>query len=201
MMNKKIKTWFPKTIFEAQSVLTDAEKRDFDYFLQNSVFSKKDNTRRNRMLNVDSSHTVNNFVNAPEVSIFKSKILSLVKEYAQEIGYSQNQTDRLGFLNMWANVSAMGDYNFPHNHSGSQFSGVYYLSSTPTCDITFYDTLEKTLEEPEIYNNLSYRYVRYECVENSVLIFQSDLVHGNEYQQEGRKIAVSFNTGFFYENR
>jgi len=145
------------------------------------------------MLNVDSTHSTNNFVFNKEFDYLRKNIFEAVKSYAQALGYTEDQRNRLKFIHMWANESSKGDFNFPHNHAGSLFSGAFYVKAPTDSKITFYDNFNDMTVEPDEPTHLSHSYTRYNCVENSLLIFKSDLLHGNEKQEDGTKIVISFN--------
>jgi len=190
MINTEIQTWFPKSVFQAENVLTNNQLKNLYNFL--TPFFEKQSLRTG-MLNVDSTHSMCNLNNYAEIQELKKEILFAVSNFALAMGYSEKQISTLSFINIWANRSYQGDFNFPHVHSGSQFSGVFYVCVPNNSTITFYNDMTRTLIEPENYNELSFNYVRYKCVKNSILVFQSNFLHGNEFQDEGEKIAVSFN--------
>lgn len=190
MDNTEIKKWFPKSIFQGENVLTMPQLQDLNRFLTPFLDNR---SLRTGMLNVESLHSTINLVNYIEMNVLKKNIMFGVSSFAEALGYSEKQISTMDFINIWANRSYQGDFNFPHVHSGSQFSGVFYVCAPDNSTITFYNDITKNLKEPECYNELSFNYVRYSCITNSILIFQSDFLHGNEFQQGGEKIAVSFN--------
>ena len=190
MKDAALKTWFPKSIFEVSNLLEESEFINVKHNIEHQL---KNQTHRTGMLNVDSTHSTSNFVFEKEFDLLRQKLFEAVRAYAEILGYSEDQRNRLKFIHMWANESFKGDFNFPHNHGGSLFSGAFYLMSPKGSKITFYDDMNDMTVEPDIRNELNYSYTRYECKENCLLIFKSNLMHGNECQTDGRKIVLSFN--------
>jgi hypothetical protein len=96
---------------------------------------------------------------------------------------------------MWINVSNEGDFNFPHVHGDSLISGAFYVLSTTGSTIRFFNDITNTMPKPKKPNELSFDYSDFECVENRLILFRSDFLHGNARQPAGEKIVVSFNIG------
>lgn len=190
MKDAVLKTWFAKSIFEVGNFLPTEE---FNKVASAVQVELQKGSNRTGMLNVDSTHSTNNFVFNKEFDYLRKNVFEAVKSYAQALGYTKDQRDRLKFIHMWANESSKGDFNFPHNHGGSLFSGAFYIKAPTDSKITFYDNFNDMTVEPDEPNHLSHSYTRYNCVENSLLIFKSDLLHGNEKQEDGTKIVISFN--------
>jgi uncharacterized protein (TIGR02466 family) len=186
----EIKTWFPKSVFSVTNFLSSKE---LECLIKQTETQLALGTQKTTMLQVNSTHETNNFSKLTEFSFFKEKILEAVNAFAEALGYTEQQRKTMKFINMWANESHEGDFNFPHVHSGSQFSGAFYLMAPTDAKITFFNDITNTLVEPINYNELSYNWVKYDCIPNSLLLFKSDFLHGNEYQPPGRKIVISFN--------
>ena len=60
--------------------------------------------------------------------------------------------------NMWININGFKDYNKPHSHPNSLFSGVYYVKTPDKCgNITFenpsYDVMQHTYHATSFYEN------------------------------------------------
>jgi uncharacterized protein (TIGR02466 family) len=102
----------------------------------------------------------------------------------------------LKISNMWANKSNTGDFVFPHIHTNSNFSGVFYIEAPEDSTITFYDNIYNMSPESKYLNVFNGKYTQYPCTVNSMLLFKSDLLHGNEKQPAGNKLAISFNIVF-----
>ena len=53
-------------------------------------------------------------------------ILSETSKFSSTYNFSRNN---FYIKNMWVNINGYKDYNIPHTHPGSQFSGVYYVDT------------------------------------------------------------------------
>jgi uncharacterized protein (TIGR02466 family) len=189
-----LQMWFPKMIFQADNVL------NLDYLSHLKIVTEKiidQQGLRTGALNVESTHQTDNLIHYPEFKILIDEIIERVKAFGESMGFcSSSQMKNLKIANMWANRSAVGDFNFPHVHPHSVFSGVFYIEAPTDSTITFYDNVYNMGPDPKEFNTFSYRHTRYLCAKNSLLLFKSDLLHGNEKQPAGNKIAISFNIVF-----
>ena len=52
------------------------------------------------------------------------------------------------------------------------------------------------MPNPQQYNSLNYKYCEYDCIQNRLLMFKSDFMHGTEAQVTDEKIVISFNIKF-----
>jgi uncharacterized protein (TIGR02466 family) len=99
---------------------------------------------------------------------------------------------------MWSNVSGKGGYNFPHTHPGSILSGAYYINTIPENKLVFFDDYIN-VEMPTNVDTSTYDHIAYDCIPGRLVMFRSDLAHGNPPQQDdGEKIVISFNIGRGY---
>jgi hypothetical protein len=189
-----IRAVFPKTIFCENNVLSS------DYILSLKTLSEKlvrENSTKDTALNVLSTHKTNNLVNYDEYGVLSDKIISKAKGYAEAIGYcSKTQLQNLKIVNMWVNQSNGGDFVFPHVHTNSDLTGVFYIDAPTNAIITFYDNIYNMSKDVVTVNMFSSRYFQHPCTPNSLLLFKSDLLHGNEKQPTGSKLAISFNIVF-----
>ena len=186
-----LEAWFPKTIFRSENILSTEYLETIKTFTENLI---KENSLRTNSLSVDSTHKTNNLIAYKEYDSLIQAILERITAYAESLGFcSKSQMSHLRITNMWANKSYGGDFNFPHVHPNSIFSGVFYVDAPPHAIITFYDNVYDMSIDPKEANMFSYRHTRYPCTPNSMLIFKSDFLHGNERQVPGSKIAISFN--------
>jgi uncharacterized protein (TIGR02466 family) len=182
-------TLFPKVVYCRNEFCID----QIDH-LYSSIDNLNAPTVKDTKLSVNSSHqTVNQLHSKEEFSLFASQVMTACKEFASLLGYTQGQTDRLKFLQMWFNKSDKGDYNFPHIHNGCVFSGAYYVKTVPENVILFQDLADNIIE-PNDPNPLSYRSRWVNCVPGLLLLFKSDTIHSTPRQEtEGEKVVISFN--------
>jgi uncharacterized protein (TIGR02466 family) len=189
-----LQLWFPKTIFQAVQVLEPAYLARLHSVTENIIAQKG---IRTTALNVDSTHQTDNLALYPEYKILIDEILERIRAFGEALGFcSKTQMGHLRIANMWANKSNSGDFTFPHVHPNSIFSGVFYLEAPVNSTITFYNNSYDMGIDPKEFNTFSHRHTKYVCTTNSLLIFKSDMMHGNEKQPPGNKIAISFNIVF-----
>lgn len=186
--------WFPKLIFRSENILSE------NYISLIQPLTRKilnNQSKKDTALNVDSTHLTDNLIAYREFNILIDEILSRVRGFAESLGYcSKTQMQNLHIANMWANSSSEGDFVFPHVHTNSDFSGVYYLEAPTNSTITFYDNIYNMSKETKNYTPLSAKYVQYPCTRNSMLLFRSNMLHGNERQPYGDKLVIAFNVSF-----
>jgi uncharacterized protein (TIGR02466 family) len=187
----KINVWFPRSVYVADNVLVD-ELEDLKDVCKNTLSSL--GFLKNNMLSVDSTHkTKNDLYNDQRFKNLKDKILEHSALYLSELGYNEECVKKLQFTDMWCNISKKDDFIFPHVHSNSLLSGVFYIKSSQPNKIRFFKDPTNMLLKPTEYNIFNYEYCDYDCVPGRLLLFLSDFLHGNERQESEEKIAVSFN--------
>lgn len=189
-----IQALFPKTIFRDESILSQEYLQEVKRL---SIQLVNENSSSNTALNVSSTHKTNNLINYSEYSTLINEIIRRARGYAEALGYSsQTQLQNLKVANMWANQSNAGDFIFPHVHTNSDLTGVFYIDAPQESIITFYDNIYDTSKDPSVVNMFSSRYIQVPCIPNSMILFKSNLLHGNEKQPMGDKLAISFNIVF-----
>lgn len=187
-----IHTWFPKTIFVRENVLT--ERLDFyKNFIESTLANH--GSDKHGIHYVESSHaSFSSFHTLPEMEDLVREICISSQEYLQAIGYNTTTISNLRIKNMWANISRKGDYLYPHIHGESLLSGAFYVCCGDEDKIKFFNDLSETfLKPPDIPNEYSYQYCEYPCTPGNLLIFKSNFMHGTEYQRGNKKIVISFN--------
>jgi uncharacterized protein (TIGR02466 family) len=70
------------------------------------------------------------------------KLVNILQKSIDIISTEIDPTMKLSIGNVWINVNKLGDYNIPHYHPGSAFSGVLYIQCSTGSNIQFkHDTL------------------------------------------------------------
>lgn len=187
-----IETWFPKTIYREESLLTD-KLSYYEKFIEKKL--SEYGTERHGIHNVDSSHaSFSQFHTLPEMEDIVKVICFHTKNYLNTIGYSDKTISNLRLMNMWVNISKKGDYLYPHIHGESLISGAFYITCSKGDKIKFFNDISDTfLKPPDIPNQYSYQYCEYDCTPGTLLLFKSNFMHGTEAQKSDKKIVVSFN--------
>lgn len=99
--------------------------------------------------------------------------------------------------NIWYNAYGKNQFQEPHTHRGSVFSGCYYLKFNKNIhhQTTFYNP-NFNLDYSKLENN-SYFCFSPDCDEDDVIIFPSFLKHGtkgiSDLNTEDIRITISFN--------
>lgn len=191
MNQNNIITFFPKAVYLEDNVCIDTLSE-----IESSIRNISDNTARNSVLNVDSSHrTIRTIHERPEFYSFTKEIKRRVKKFMICYGYDPEMTRDLEIRNMWFNISGKGDFLFPHTHPGSLISGAFYVKTTIENHILFYEHHKNSYIEPTKITPLSESVKNIACVPGRLLLFHSDMEHGTPIQREdGEKIVISFNT-------
>jgi uncharacterized protein (TIGR02466 family) len=113
-------------------------------------------------------------------------------------GYNINDDTKLS-IDMWCNVCEKESFLFPHTHSGSMLSGVFYVKTSQEDSVIFYNTqkLISNIYKANSPTRISCSQTTYKCFPGTLLIWNSDLLHGNPRRgSEEEKIAISFNISF-----
>jgi uncharacterized protein (TIGR02466 family) len=184
-----IDSWFPKTIYYVDNILDNTQNlyEDAISFLNEKGYKRFDD------FYVDSTHSITDKLY--EYKSFKGlkDIIDIhVENYKTELGL----TVKSKINNMWINKSGKGDYNFPHSHAGSLISGVFYIKSTTDNRIIFYNDEFLSGNNVVSSNQTSYSHTMcyYSCVEGRLMLWRSNLIHGNPIQKNNsEKIITSFN--------
>ena len=184
-----IVSMFPRTVYYTKDVVP----ADVVEVLADALSNANIETIKDTRLSVNSSHrTLNELHKIIEFKGIADAIMVHCKEYAKLLGYSDQQLDGLYMPNMWFNRSDKGDFNFPHNHPGSVFSGAFYLKTTSENKIFFHNFDNRII--PDNTNDYQNAESWLQCTAGHLIIFQSDLIHSNPRQEDdGEKIVISFN--------
>ena len=105
------------------------------------------------------------------------------------------------YIDMWFNINGNKDYNIPHNHPESIFSGVYYVKTLPDCgnivfehpalDVIAYAHFNLKFNE---WNSRNTHTWWHPAQENMMYIFPSWLKHCVEPNlSPENRISISFN--------
>lgn len=128
------------------------------------------------------------------------KLGNALLQLAAEMSYDQiSETypdcliDVSFFGGSWANISRNGDYNKPHNHPGTVWSGVFYVS-LGNRDKQPADNGWIEFMDPRPGNIYASK-VRIAPQEGQALLFPSWLYHYvNPFRGTGERISIAFNT-------
>lgn len=165
------------------------------------IFSRKEVEEysfKNNILHVDSTHQAFKQLNSYPFADLKEyiKYYSLIMFNAQ--GYDIKDDTKFS-IDMWCNLCKNGSFLFPHTHPGSMLSGVFYVKTCQEDSIIFYNTqkLISNIYKAPRPTRISCSQTTYKCFPGTLLIWNSDLLHGNPRRDSTEeKIAISFNISF-----
>jgi len=105
--------------------------------------------------------------------------------------------------NAWVNVNKRGDYNIPHVHPRTCFSGVFYVKTPKDCGDLYLRNPSSSLEHviPQVcieqYNMFTATSVRILPEARKLVIFPSWILHYvTANQADSDRISMAFNTIF-----
>ena len=138
--------------------------------------------------------------------IYDEKICeTLLGESAKAISKNYNVKTSYGLKNLWINKNLKNNYNTPHTHPKSQFSGIYYVDVKENGgDLVFFrnDISNSMLNLNNIITSSDFHNVY--CIKplkHQLILFSSNLQHMvTPHSDEGARISVSFNIGLFTNN-
>tara|TARA_R110000822_G_scaffold304049_1_gene429036 strand:+ start:153 stop:761 length:609 start_codon:yes stop_codon:yes gene_type:complete len=189
----EIHTFCPKSIYYNEKY----DVKNIEKYRSNIInISKNKKLYRGQLINIDTSHNTDYYLNKD--LIFKDLLASILKEcvvYLKRLEYDQDFLDKLFIESAWFNLGKKGDSLIKHIHPGSFLSGAYYVSCDKEDKIIFYGDDDMILP-PNIFNELSSKYITYQCIPGSLLLFKSNLNHGTNPQKSNEKITISFNINY-----
>jgi len=111
---------FPTTIYAKDLQLNND-------IIADHIVEWSKNDRGVNKTNVNGWHSTTDMHKKPEYKLLIDELYKMQHEI-----YKEELLDSEPFLgNMWANINYEGEYNMPHVHANSLFSGVYYVKSNP----------------------------------------------------------------------
>ena len=127
------------------------------------------------------------------IDSIEEKILEYLKECPEHLQINGKYI----IHQIWYNIYENNYFQETHNHEGALFSGCYYLkfNKEKHHQTTFYNP-NYTLDHSKIKNN-RYFCFDFDCDEDDIIIFPSNLKHGTqglkEKNCEETRITISFN--------
>ena len=194
MIEHKIVELFPKPILVADNICLD--KLDQFEFIIHDIMNQR-GTAVTDFQHVKSTHaTMCDLFNIVQFQPLVKEIQNFSYIFLENLGYSAQSIDAMRLKQMWANSSNQNDYLFPHIHSNSVVSGAFYVKSSDTDCIQFYNDITDTTLVPENSTAVNQRSVDYPCKPGRLILFKSNLLHGTTVKKDmTEKIVMSFNIG------
>ena len=178
-------------IFQDSILYRSVIDKDLDQTIKNVLQDEMQNKKGNILSNKGGYQTQN---------IKNDKICNtLLIKSSELITESYNLSNvKISILNLWINQNNKGNYNKPHTHPGSIFSGVYYVQiSEKDGDLIFYRG-DRSNQMPNIINferDIDFKEEYHiQPLKNQLIIFPSYLLHMvTPHFEDISRISVSFN--------
>lgn len=150
--------------------------------------------QRNNMGNTTSVD--NKILNNKELSTFKKALELKLSMYFNEV-YNPKYEVNLRITQSWVNYTKQGQYHHKHRHPNSFVSGVYYIETSDTDKIYFYnkEPANNIKMPPVMWNTWNSESWWFEATKGDLFLFPSTLEHMVEtVNAENTRISLSFNT-------
>tara|TARA_R100001591_G_C4349038_1_gene182634 strand:+ start:791 stop:1453 length:663 start_codon:yes stop_codon:yes gene_type:complete len=133
-------------------------------------------------------------LDSKELKNLKNNILLEVKNYFKEIVDTRNKIKP--YINQsWLNFTVKGTRHVSHHHENSYLSGVLYLETDETDQITFSKSnyLQMNIESKN-YNPFNSQSWSLPVIKNQIIIFPSSLLHSVDVKKGDKdRISLAFN--------
>ncbi len=133
-------------------------------------------------------------------NIFQEKINNfLLNKSAELLVQNYNLKNvKINLLNLWINHNLKGDYNSPHIHQTSNFSGIYYVEVSKEGGNLIFFRGDRSNQMLDIQSFLKDKDFQEEFhikpVKNQLIIFPSHLIHMVTPHLDNKpRVSVSFN--------
>ena len=158
---------------------------------------------------LNSSEMKNNTMHYSNVGGFQTDTINnekinfcILKKSAEEIvrNYKLNEKTKIELRNLWINKNYKNNYNNPHLHPDSNFSGIYYLQTVENGgELIFYKNDKSTIFTGNLkyIEDIDFRHAYViKPKRNMFIIFPSNIEHmvTPNYEEKPR-ISISFNIG------
>jgi uncharacterized protein (TIGR02466 family) len=197
---KKTRSWFPTLIY---SELLDNFLLNNSYLVDKAYFLRDRQNKVKTYWNCKTFNTLGNYDFKLDNDDIVNELVKLVKDktliFSKKFGVDENLS--LVCDDLWFNISSPGDYQEFHNHAGSHFSLVYYISVFPDSgDIVFanhYSLVDMFPLPVKDYTYASFNSCFYTPKNGMLLIFRSNLPHMvKQNLSEFDRISISMNFKF-----
>ena len=187
----KLDILFPKHVYRIEDLFLD-QLADFETTCRDIITTS--GTIREGEWQVETTNQKNNQVlNDPRLVNLRSTILEYARKFMREMQYDEEYIVNADFVDSFTNLSFKGDHLYPHTHGLCLVAGVFYIRAPKGAEVLFYDDIPKIERNyKSACPSTSHEGKAYECVPGTLLLFKSDLTHGNKSQPEGDKIVISF---------
>ena len=188
----KIEYFFPTLIYIKK--LPNAEK--LNQYLEPRIIKWSQQNKGVAKTNAGGWHSETNMNKKEEYNPLTKELFNM----QEEIYKKENLSRKPVMGNMWANINGPGNYNRPHVHPNSLFSGVYWIKTPENSgNLMLYDPRPGTHMSmpnrtdgklpPELW-----REVQYSPKAGTCIMFPSWLWHEvKPNQSSDTRISVSFN--------
>lgn len=188
----KLDLWFPTAIYTSTNLLDD---KSYTKSLIDRCYNIQDQYSDSKTELLASTYNTMNNHNILTDVMFQQLIHKVTNKVHNFLGHF-NSTLTLEMNSGWINIYKQNNYQEFHIHSGSIISCVYLLQCPKgSAGLSFAPQVRSAINlEPNKKNNLSYDYASYDAMEDSLVIFKSDIPHmvaqGSNTED---RISIAFN--------
>lgn len=141
------------------------------------------------------NHNMGDHLNDPELKFLMDFIYDQFEEYLRAHGPTKKYYWAIN--NLWPNVTPPGGFNRLHQHSGCQFSGIFYLQGAPEAgELLLYNPMNTSnlvLNYTDVCPRQSLSHSVYP-IRNTGAFFSSSLAHRVDINNSSSdRISISFN--------
>lgn len=147
---------------------------------------------QNKGGNFASTNT--NILDVPEFSQIKEFVIDAIKHYTK--GVMKWEDNEFYITQSWLNVNPANTSHAMHYHFNSIISGVFYLQTTDSDSITFYNDAKTLLDfKKSSYNIYNSENWEIPVKPGMIAIFPSQLTHSVKVHDSNvERISIAFNT-------
>ena len=168
--------------------------------LQNYCYTLKSNSQGRVLSNYGGWQSNNLNHNVPELIDLTNELIVRVNKLLAEFSIIDNAY----IENLWVNINQKNNFNKPHDHPNSVFSGVFYVSAPPDCGKIIFknpNPLVRHYLNSKVIKQLNHLTANdwwFQPKDGMLLIFPSWLEHfvlPNESSED--RISIAFNTKIY----
>jgi len=173
---------------------------DYDLIIDECYDHKKLDIGGRQISNIGGWQSDNLYVNDKESQKNINSLMKLIESkssvWFDEFTIKKSLKPQLH--NFWININSENNYNRPHIHQNSVFSGIYYAKTPQDCGgVVFHKSQELDyLHESytDCQSRLTYAEVQYIPVQGRVLIFPGWISHSVQPNKSAEdRISIAFN--------
>lgn len=187
----KLDILFPKHVYRIEGLFLE-QLPDFENTCRD-IIDVSGTVREGEWQVQTTNQTNNQVLNDPRLDNLRATILEYAREFMREMNYHEDYINNSDFVDSFTNLSFKGDHLYPHTHGLCLVAGVFYIKAPAGAQVWFFDDIPKIERHyKSSCPSTAHESYAYDCIPGTLLLFKSDLAHGNKSQPEGDKVVISF---------